>query len=284
MGNVLTWARRYQRWVPISRVEVEGVKFDLALMQNPELTGVEYQRGDLFGWEVRSYLLEKFGYQCAYCHTCRGPFELDHHRPRSRGGSDRVSNLVLSCHNCNAAKGNQTAREFGHPEVEAQAKQPLRDAAAVNATRFALVEALCVLGLPIGTWSGGRTRWNRDRFGLGKAHCLDALCVGKLAGVGVPALRTLTITAQGRGSYQRTNVNASGFPRGYFTRAKRIRGFSTGDLVVAMVPPPLKTAGRHVGRVAVRTSGSFRVGKTDGINAKYCQLAQRADGYTYTWI
>ena len=49
----------------ISRIEAEPVKFDLALLQNPELTGVEYQRGQLFGWEIRSYLLEKFGHQCA---------------------------------------------------------------------------------------------------------------------------------------------------------------------------------------------------------------------------
>jgi hypothetical protein len=62
--------------------------------------------------------------------------ELDHIQPRSRGGSDRVSNLALSCHACNVAKGDQTAAEFAHPEVAALAKQPLRDAAAVNATRW----------------------------------------------------------------------------------------------------------------------------------------------------
>ena len=143
---------------------------------------------------------------------------------------------MLSCHDCNRAKGDRTAAEFGHPHVQEQAQLPLRDAAAVNATRFALTTALGVVGVPIGTWSGGRTRWNRDRFGIEKAHCLDALCVGDVAGVRVPTSRTLSISAQGRGSYQRTNVDASGFPRGYLTRAKRVRGFATGDLVRARVP------------------------------------------------
>jgi 5-methylcytosine-specific restriction endonuclease McrA len=283
IGNVLTWARRYQRWVPLSRIEVERVKFDLALLQNPELTGVEYQRGERFGWEIRSYLLEKFGRQCAYCHISNVPFEIDHQVPRSRGGSNRVSNLVLSCHTCNLAKGNKTAAEWGYPKVESHARAPLRDAAAVNTTRYALVEALGTLGLPIRTWSGGRTRWNRDRFGIKKAHCLDALCVGELTDVRLPALRTLVITAQGRGRYQRTNVDASGFPRGYYTRDKRIQGFSTGDLVRAEVPGHLKTGGVHLGRIAVRASGSFRVGKMDGINAKYCRVVQRLDGYEYTF-
>jgi 5-methylcytosine-specific restriction endonuclease McrA len=281
IGNVLSWAYRYCHWVPVSRLEVERVKFDPALLQNPELTGVAYQRGDLFGWEIRSYLLEKFGRCCVYCGRGETAFEIDHVVPRSRGGSDRVSNLVLSCHDCNTAKGDRTAAEFGHPQVAGQAKLPLRDAAAVNATRFAFVEALRVLGLPIGTWSGGRTRWNRERFGIEKANSLDALCVGDVAGVHVPVSRTLVITAQGRGSYQRTNVDESGFPRGYLTREKRMRGFSTGDLVRALVPEHLKTGGVHLGRVVVRASGSFRVGKTDGISAKYCQVVQRADGYSY---
>jgi hypothetical protein len=281
IGNVLTWARRYRRWVPLTRIDVERVKFDLALLQNPEVAGVEYQRGNLFGWEIRSYLLEKFQHRCVYCGRENTAFELDHIRPRARGGSNRVSNLALSCHDCNAAKGDRTASEFGHPEVEAQARQPLRDAAAVNATRFALVEALRLLNLPTLTWSGGRTRWNRHRFGVEKTHALDAMCVGELAGVRLPGMRTLAIRAQGRGSYQRTNVDGSGFPRGYLTRTKRIRGFSTGDLVRAQVPDHLRTRGIHLGRVAVRTSGSFRVGKVDGINATYCSLLQRADGYGY---
>jgi RRXRR protein/HNH endonuclease len=287
IGNVLTWAKRSQRWLPVTRIEVERVKFDLHGMTNPEVEGVGYQRGELFGWEVRAYVLEKFAHACVYCGKRNVPFEIDHMVPKSRGGSDRISNLVLACHDCNQAKGNRTAAEFGRAEVERQAKESLKDAAAVNATRFALVEALRELGLPLGAWSGGRTRWNRDRFGLQKDHCLDALCVGDVSGITAPVGQRMLVVTQGRGSYQRTNVDASGFPRGYLTRSKRIRGFATGDLVRAEVPAlsasgkPLKTAGVHVGRVAVRASGFFRVGKVDGIHAKYCRVLQRADGYAY---
>lgn len=64
---------------------------------------------------------------------------------------------------------------------------------------------------------------------------------------------------------------------------KRIGGFSTGDLVRAEVPGHLKTGGGHLGRIAVRASGSFRIGKIDGINAKYCRVVQRLDGYDYAF-
>jgi hypothetical protein len=55
IGNVLTWACRYARWTPLGRIEIERVKFDTALLQNPEFTGIFYQRGELCGWEIRSY-------------------------------------------------------------------------------------------------------------------------------------------------------------------------------------------------------------------------------------
>ena len=284
IGNVLSWGKRYQCWVPVQRIDIERVKFDLQLLQNPEIDGIAYQQGELAGWEVRSYLLEKFERQCVYCRLRNIAFELDHLRPRSRGGSDRVSNLVLSCHACNAAKGDKTASEFGHPEVEMQAKLPLRDAAAVNATRYALCDALRSLDIPITTWSGGRTRWNRARFGIEKTHALDALCVGELAGVKITRHHTLAIMAMGRGRYSRTNVDESGFPTGYLMRQKQIQGIKTGDRVLAVVPEGFVAHGMHTGRIAIRANKHFRMGKVQGIPARFCRVLQAADGYDYTMV
>src|SRR5713101_6098132 len=86
--------------------------------------------------------------------------------PKSRGGGDRVTNLTLACESCNLKKGNQTAQEFGFPHVQARARQPLKDAAAVNSTRWLLYERLKATGLPIETGTGGRTKWNRKQRGI----------------------------------------------------------------------------------------------------------------------
>ncbi len=287
VGNVLSWARRLQRWCPISRIAVERTKFDLQLLDNPTITNLDYQRGTLFGWELRAYVLATWNYQCAYCEANNVPLELDHVVPRSRHGSDRVSNLVACCRPCNERKGNQPLEQFlaGRPallaRIQESRKTSQRDAAAMNTTRYALVEQLCATRLPVEASSGGRTSWNRERFGMPKSHACDALCVGQIVGVHRGRGRTLLIAATGRGTYCRTNVDASGFPRGYLPRSKQVHGFQTGDLVEAYVPPPRKTAGRHRGRVAVRTSGSFRVGRVDGIGWKYCRIVQRVDGYDY---
>jgi hypothetical protein len=101
------------------------------------------------------------------------------------------------------------------------------------------------------TWGGERTGWNRAHFRIEKAHALDVLCVGYLAGVEAGRGRTIAMTAMGRDSHQRTNVNASGFPRRYLMRQKRIRGFQTDDLIRAEGPPQLKTAEVHVGGVGI---------------------------------
>ncbi|MBI3144992.1 MAG: HNH endonuclease, partial [Pseudogulbenkiania sp.] len=132
--------------------------------------------------------------------------------------------------------------------------------------------------------SGGRTKYNRHQHGLPKAHCLDAVCVGQVDVVGRWQRPVLAIKASGRGSYQRTRLTAHGFPRGYLTRQKRHFGFQTGDQVCAIVPSG-KKVGTHVGRVAVRSSGSFNIqtpqGVVQGISRRHCSLIQRADGYGY---
>jgi hypothetical protein len=75
----------------------------------------------------------------------------------------------------------------------------------------------------------------------------------------------LAIRAMGRGRRQRTRLDAHGFPRGYLLRQKRVHGFQRGDLVRAEVPAG-KHAGVHLGRVAIRASGAFRVRLVDGIS------------------
>ncbi|MBC8522185.1 MAG: RRXRR domain-containing protein, partial [Methanomicrobia archaeon] len=58
---------RLKRILPISKITVEVASFDTQKMENPEISGVEYQQGELQGYEVREYLLEKWGRKCAYC-------------------------------------------------------------------------------------------------------------------------------------------------------------------------------------------------------------------------
>jgi 5-methylcytosine-specific restriction endonuclease McrA len=272
--NILTWVERLRRWCPLGAISLELVKFDTQLLQNPEISGVEYQQGTLAGYEVREYLLEKWGRQCAYCKRTNLPLELEHMTPESRHGSDAVWNLTLACRPCNLRKGTQTAAEFGYPELEAAGRRPLRDAAAVNTTRWALFHRLQALGLPIETGTGGRTKWNRTVRGLPKTHWLDAACVGASTPetLQVAGVRPLLLRATGRHSRQMCRTNRFGFPDKAPKATSVVGGFRTGDLVRAVVLPPRVKAGSYVGRLAVRATGSCNlttaVGTIQGIHVR----------------
>ena len=291
--TVGAWVHRLRRLAPITGIAQELVRFDLQQMENPEITGVEYQQGTLAGYETREYLLNKWGRKCAYCGAENVPLQIDHIQPKAAGGSNRVSNLTLACQPCNQKKGAQDLKVFlaKDPQrlarIQAQAKRPLKDAAAVNSTRWALFNALKTTGLPITTGSGGLTKFNRMRLAIPKTHALDAAWVGKIEAIRDWNKPTVVIKATGRGSYQRTRLNAYGFPRGYLTRQKRIKGFQTGDRVKAEVTQG-KKIGTYLGRVAVRASGSFNLqtvqGVIQGISYRDCKVVQRADGYGYSQL
>lgn len=291
VDTTLSWINRLRRWAPIASLSSELVRFDMQRIQSPEISGVEYQQGTLAGYELREYVLEKWGRRCVYCDKTDLPLQIDHIHPRSQGGSDRASNLTLACGACNQRKGARPVQEFLNSDpkrlsrVLAGAKRPLRDAAAVNATRWALANALKATGLNVELSSGGRTKFNRMTHKVPKTHALDAACVGELKLITTWQRPTLSIKCTGRGSYKRTQLDRYGFPRGYLMRQKRVHGFGTGDHVVANVLTG-KKIGSHTGRVAIRASGSFNIqtrsGLIQGISYRFCRLAQRADGYGYS--
>ena len=295
VDTVMAWVKRLHRWSPISALSQELVRFDTQSMQNPEISGVAYQQGTLFGYEVREYLLEKWGRKCAYCDAENVPLEIDHIHPRSKGGSDQVSNLTLACHSCNQRKSNQDVREFlAHDpkrlvRIEAQRKAPLRDAAAVNITRWALRNKLQETGLPLEVGTGGRTKYNRTQQGYHKGHWVDAACVGE-SGARVHLdqfLQPLHIRTTGHGKRLMQNHDKYGFPKGRAKSGQKMYfGFQTGDLVRALVSHG-KKAGTYFGRVLCRASGSFDIqtkqGRVGGISYRYCHPVHRQDGYTYAF-
>jgi 5-methylcytosine-specific restriction endonuclease McrA len=288
--TTLTWVNRLSRIAPIQSIVQELVRFDLQQMENPEISGVEYQQGELAGYEVREYLLNKWDRKCAYCGVENTPLQVEHIQPKAIGGTNRISNLCLACEPCNIKKGTQDIQAFlkKKPDVLkrvlAQAKRPLKDAAAVNSTRWALFDRLKETELEIVTGSGGLTKFNRTRLQLPKTHFFDAACVGDTPELLVLASQPLNIRSAGHGSRQMCRTNKFGFPSRYVPQFKFVKGFQTGDIVKAVVTSG-KKIGTYLGRVAVRSTGSFNISTAieliQGINHKYCQQIHKKDGYAY---
>lgn len=320
--NVLSWVRRLSRWVNLTDCSLEAVRFDTQLMEDPDIEGEEYQHGTLFGYEIREYLLEKFGHTCQYCGGESGDpvLEWEHIHPKSRGGSNRVKNAVLSCSSCNRDKDNRTleewmeqirtriSREKGKRRglddrrieliqkvIDGKPKgSPLRYAAWVSSSRRYLERHLFQIFGEVECSSGGRTKYNRTRLGYPKDHHYDALCVGTVPEKGFHDRTNgyyLYAKAAGRGTRLRGALNKCGVIITKWTsRKKELFGFQTGDIVVAEVPhktpKPYKYEGRFVGRVMVRASGSFDIKTTDGnlatVKTCFCRLLQANSGCHYT--
>jgi 5-methylcytosine-specific restriction endonuclease McrA len=292
--NVVTWMKRLMHLCPIIAISQELVKFDMQLLENAEIAGVGYQQGTLQGYEVREYLLEKWGRKCVYCGATGIPLQVEHMSARAKSRDDRVCNLTLACERCNQAKGTRDIRDFlaHQPELLAnlltQAKAPLKDAAAVNTTRWVLYERLKGLGLPVEFGSGGLTKYNHTQRGLLKQHWVDASCVGKSTPqrLHIQGVIPLLITANGHGSRQMCLMDKRGFPRTKPKQAKLVQGYQTGDIVKAVVTSG-KKMGVHVGRVAVRATGSFNIttltGTIEGISHRFCRPLHRVDGYSYQY-
>lgn len=293
VDNVKHYVKKMQSLAPVSEIAIETVRFDTQKLEIPEISGVLYQQGTLQGYEVREYLLEKWKRCCAYCDATDIPLEVEHIVPRTLGGGNRVSNLTLACRSCNLRKGAQQISDFLKDDTKrlndilAQTKVSLKDAAAVNSIRYRIVDELKELGLTVTCWTGGRTKYNREKQKYSKDHWVDAACIGE-RGEEVfisPKLIPLQVKACGRGNRQMCRVDRFGFARTSGKEKKVIFGFKTGDCVKAKVTRG-KKVGTYYGRVAVRANGYFniktRTGTVQGIHYSCCQLVQSADGYHYS--
>jgi hypothetical protein len=231
---------------------MELVKFDTQKLQNPEVNGVEYQQGELAGYEVREYLVEKWGRKCSYGDSEGLPIQVEHIHPRSKRASNRVSNLTLSCERCNIKKGTKHIKEFltKNParleKILQQAKPQLKDAGAVNSTGWALFRTLKKNILPITTGTGGQTKYNGTRVKLPQQHWIDAACVGEIETIKLVTQQPFRIKATGWGTSQMFGTARYGFPSGHRERNQIHFGFRTGDIASSVVTNG-KKVGEYVG-------------------------------------
>lgn len=289
--TIETWVKRLVKFAPVAQIRQELVRFDMQQIENPEISGTEYQQGTLAGYEVREYLLEKWRRKCAYCSKEGIPLQIEHIKARANGGSNRISNLCLACKKCNQQKGVQDVRDFlkDQPDLAyrilKQAKTPLKDAAAVNSTRWKLFETLKAVSLPITTGTGGQTKFNRIRLGLPKEHWLDAACIGVTETLKVLTRKILRVKATGTGGRQRCQTDKFGYPQKH-RPLRPIHGFSTGDVVKVFIPKGVNQ-GKYIARLCPYSNGRGEIypvvgKKRIGIKLEYIVRAiHRKDGYSY---
>ena len=289
--NVINFIKKYKKLININKVMIENVSFDTAQMTSDDcLIGTDYQQGLLYNTKLREFIFSKTNGKCSYCGT--KATEVDHIVPRAKDGTNSTYNLTPTCKSCNQKKSNKTLKEFGKlmnkDYSHLKPKKLPRDAAIVQSARNYMVREITKLIANTTTYPSWPTKYNRDQLGLPKEHYYDALSVGEVPnGFNFLTDKILQISAKGRGSRQMCRVDKYGFPRTSAKASKTVKGFQTGDMVKAIVPKGLKKEGEYLGRVVVKTKGSFDIktknGLAQGIGYRYCHLIQRGDGYSYNY-
>ena len=274
-------------YFPIKTIIVEVAEFDIQKIKNPDISGIEYQQGTLQGYNIRNYLLEKHKRKCFYCGKTVSKFEIEHMIPKTRGGSNRIDNLTLSCHDCNQKKDTLTAEEFIKQTLPAKKaaaklkqlpneKRLFKYMTQMNATRWALYNTIKEKYPNVKMTYGYITKYNCIRAGLPKAHHIDAKCITGFSTV--PSMEQSVVKIKMR--RHNRQLHRATFSKGHIRKAASlptiIFGFQLYDLVIF---------NNHLYYInSRRSSGSFKIRSLEGLkdeNRNYKKLTRVAHTNAY---
>lgn len=165
--------KRLHQILPISKIVVETVQFDIQKIQNPDIEGTQYQQGEQIGfWNVREYVLFRDGHRCQYCKGKSKDNRLNvHHIESRKTGGDSPSNLITLCETCH--------NDYHQGKIELNIKRgkSFRDAAFMGIMRKTLLLRLKQIYPNVQETFGYITKNTRIENSLPKEHYVDARCI-----------------------------------------------------------------------------------------------------------
>lgn len=166
--------------LPISSIILEVGEFDPHLLQDPSLASHKwgYAKGELYQQEnFKQAAKARDGYKCQRCGKKNCRLEVHHLLPRSRGGSDKLANLITLCSDCHRlAHSSEEQLLAFQKKFGKRAKGTLRYATQMNTLRLMLQKEYPNAGLTYGFI----TKEMRRAFGLDKSHIIDACCIASI--------------------------------------------------------------------------------------------------------
>lgn len=159
--------------LPITKLIVETAQFDIQKINNPEISGEEYQQGNQLGfWNVREYVLFRDNHECQCCHGKSQDDILNvHHIESRKTGGDAPNNLITLCATCHKAYHK------GEIKLKLKRGKSYRDAAFMGILRKTLLLRLRQRYPNVYETLGYITKNTRIENGLPKEHYVDARCI-----------------------------------------------------------------------------------------------------------
>lgn len=216
--------------LPISSLVLEVGEFDIQLLQDTSLAYRKwgYQKGELYQQEnFKQAARARDNYRCQCCgkNDCR--LEVHHLLPRSKGGSDKLANLITLCSECHhLAHSSEEQLLTFQKRFGKKAKSTLRYATQMNVLRHMLQREYPNAEITYGFI----TKEVRRIFSIEKTHATDACCI---------ASRGILFTNENSNKYKKKCVAKGDYARTDVCRGKfvilpkgKIAGFRRYDKVL----------------------------------------------------
>ena len=248
--------RNVHRILPIAKTTIEVAQFDVQLIKNPQIEGVDYQRGEQMRfWNVREYVLARDGHKCQHCHgKSKDPILNVHHLESRKTGGNAPNNLITLCETCHK---DYHRGKFG---LKIKRGTSLRDAAVMNIMRWAVYEKVRQEFENVHLTYGYITKNTRIQNGIAKTHAADARCIS-----GNPAASPLPFCyLQKQIRRHNRQIHKANILKGGNKKANQspylVKGFRLFDKV--------KYNGIECFVYARRASGKFDIRKIDGTKVR----------------
>lgn len=263
----LTIVEKIHKFLPITNIVVETASFDIQKINNPSISGSEYQQGEqLDFFNVREYVLFRDNHICQHCKGKSKDKVLNvHHIESRKTGGDSPNNLITLCETCHKAYHR------GEFELNVKRGKSFRDAAFMGIMRWSFYEKLKNIYPNVSMTFGYITKNTRITNNLPKEHYVDARCIS-----GNPVAKPLGYYFyQKKVRCQNRQIHKANFLKGGRKKLNQapflVKGFRLFDLVEYQNDLYYIFGRRDSGFFDIRKLNGTKVNK-GSINCKHLRL------------
>ncbi|NWH05118.1 RRXRR domain-containing protein [Desulfobacter latus] len=156
--------------LPVSRIILEDACFDFQAMENPDISGRQYQHGELlYHKNFKQACLVRDKFKCRVC-GAESRLQCHHIKPKANGGTDKLSNLMTLCEGCHERHhkdGLKLPRQESTFYISAAHVQQGKNYLQAELSRI----------VPLRMTFGYITAHYRNKAGIQKSHVNDAVVI-----------------------------------------------------------------------------------------------------------
>lgn len=180
IDNTFMWIDKFTNLLPNPKVSIEVAKFDVAKMINPKIKGIDYQKGQTYGYhDIRYFVFARDSYTCQACKKKDKILQTHHIKYVSKGGSNRADNLITVCTDCHTSQNHKEGGVLYDWMIKNKKVKTYKEATFMNIIRQRIFSKYPNASITYGSV----TTPKRKELGLEKTHYNDAIAISGIESI-----------------------------------------------------------------------------------------------------